>query len=99
MASHERLITMLSIISPLKKGRPRPRRWQARRPGLSVLPEDMYARTRENGGTILYSAPEIVGAALSMRDNSARLLSDICGVLRSRHTWKCVRSISPGHSS
>jgi hypothetical protein len=45
--------------------------------GSSVLPEDMYARTRENGGTILYSAPEIVGATLATRDNSARLLSDI----------------------
>jgi eukaryotic-like serine/threonine-protein kinase len=45
--------------------------------GSSVLPEDMYARTRENGGTILYSAPEIVGATLSTRDNSARFLSDI----------------------
>jgi len=30
--------------------------------GSSVLPEDMYARTRENGGTVLYSAPEIVGS-------------------------------------
>jgi len=27
--------------------------------GSSVWPEDMYARTRENGGTILYSAPEL----------------------------------------
>jgi serine/threonine-protein kinase len=45
--------------------------------GSSVLPEDMYARTRENGGTILYSAPEVVGATLSTKDNSARLLSDI----------------------
>jgi serine/threonine-protein kinase len=45
--------------------------------GSSVLPEDMYARTRENGGTILYSAPEIVGATLATRDNSARFLSDI----------------------
>jgi len=45
--------------------------------GSSVLPEDMYARTRENGGTILYSAPEIVGATLSTRDNSSRFLSDI----------------------
>jgi serine/threonine-protein kinase len=45
--------------------------------GSSVLPEDMYARTRENGGTILYSAPEIVGATLSTRDSSARFLSDI----------------------
>lgn len=45
--------------------------------GSSALPEDMYARTRENGGTILYSAPEIVGATLATRDNSARYLSDI----------------------
>lgn len=45
--------------------------------GSSVLPEDMYARTRENGGTILYSAPEIVGATMSTRDSSARFLCDI----------------------
>ena len=45
--------------------------------GSSVLPEDMYARTRENGGTILYSAPEIVGATLSTRDATSRFLSDI----------------------
>jgi eukaryotic-like serine/threonine-protein kinase len=45
--------------------------------GSSVLPEDMYARTRENGGTILYSAPEIVGATLSARDKDSRFLSDI----------------------
>jgi serine/threonine protein kinase len=45
--------------------------------GSSVLPEDMYARTRENGGTILYSAPEIVGATLATRDSSARYLSDV----------------------
>lgn len=45
--------------------------------GSSILPEDMYARTRENGGTILYSAPEIVGATLSTRDNSSRFLCDI----------------------
>jgi tetratricopeptide (TPR) repeat protein len=45
--------------------------------GSSVLPEDMYARTRENGGTILYSAPEIVGATRAPRDSSARYLGDI----------------------
>lgn len=45
--------------------------------GSSVLPEDMYARTRENGGTILYSAPEVVGATLSTRDSAARYLSDV----------------------
>ena len=45
--------------------------------GSSVLPEDMYARTRENGGTILYSAPEIVGATLTGRNKASRFLSDI----------------------
>lgn len=45
--------------------------------GTSILPEDMYARTRENGGTILYSAPEIVGAILPTRDAASRFLSDI----------------------
>jgi serine/threonine protein kinase len=45
--------------------------------GSSILPEDMYARTHENGGTILYSAPEILGAALAIRDSAARYLSDI----------------------
>jgi hypothetical protein len=45
--------------------------------GSSALPEDMYARTRENGGTILYSAPEIVGATLSKKQNSSRFLCDI----------------------
>jgi serine/threonine protein kinase len=45
--------------------------------GSSVLPEDMYARTRENGGTILYSAPEVVGATLAARDQSSRFLCDI----------------------
>lgn len=45
--------------------------------GSSVLPEDMYARTRENGGTILYSAPEVVGATLASREKSSRFLCDI----------------------
>ncbi len=45
--------------------------------GSSVLPEDMYARTRENGGTVLYSAPEIVGSTQPPREMAARLLSDI----------------------
>ena len=26
--------------------------------GSSALPEEIYVRTRENGGTVLYSAPE-----------------------------------------
>lgn len=45
--------------------------------GSSVLPEDMYARARENGGTILYSAPEIVGASFATHDTRARFLGDI----------------------
>ena len=45
--------------------------------GSSALPEDMYARTRENGGTILYSAPEIVGVSLAPPDDSTRFRSDI----------------------
>lgn len=45
--------------------------------GASALPEDMYARTRENGGTILYSAPEIVGATRSKGDTDASFLCDI----------------------
>lgn len=45
--------------------------------GASVLPEDMYARTRENGGTILYSSPETVGVILPSSDSASRFLSDI----------------------
>ncbi|MBK6812940.1 MAG: protein kinase [Sandaracinaceae bacterium] len=45
--------------------------------GSSVLPEDMYARARENGGTILYSAPEVVGATLPTRETNARFLRGI----------------------
>ena len=45
--------------------------------GSSILPEEMYARTRENGGTILYSAPEIVGATLTTRDSNTRFRCDI----------------------
>lgn len=45
--------------------------------GASILPEDMYARTRENGGTILYSAPEIVGSTLMPVNLQNRKLSDI----------------------
>jgi hypothetical protein len=30
--------------------------------GSSIRSEEMYARVRENGGTILYSAPEVVGS-------------------------------------
>lgn len=45
--------------------------------GSSILPEDMYARTRENGGTILYSAPEIVGSSHRGRSRSEVFSADI----------------------
>ena len=45
--------------------------------GSSVFPEDMYARIRENGGTILYSAPEVVGATLASLAPSARYMGDV----------------------
>lgn len=45
--------------------------------GSSLLPEDMYARSRENGGTILYSAPEVVGATRMSRRGDGRFLADI----------------------
>ncbi|NLX97804.1 MAG: protein kinase [Rhodopirellula sp.] len=45
--------------------------------GCSVLPEDMYTRTRENGGTILYSAPEVVGSTRRGRGRSDIFSADI----------------------
>jgi eukaryotic-like serine/threonine-protein kinase len=45
--------------------------------GASILPEDMYARTRENGGTILYSAPEIVGTTKRGRSREVLFAADI----------------------
>ncbi|BAZ08863.1 serine/threonine protein kinase [Calothrix sp. NIES-4071] len=45
--------------------------------GCSVLPDDMYARTRENGGTILYSAPEVVGYTLKGRSAESLFKADI----------------------
>lgn len=45
--------------------------------GSSILPEDMYARTRENGGTILYSAPEIVGSTRRGRSKEEIFSADI----------------------
>ncbi|GEP02264.1 serine/threonine-protein kinase [Methylobacterium oxalidis] len=45
--------------------------------GSSVLPEDMYARTRENGGTILYSAPESVGATMLSKNRTSGFLCDV----------------------
>lgn len=45
--------------------------------GSSVLPEDMYARTRENGGTILYSSPELSGSSRRGRSREELFLADI----------------------
>jgi eukaryotic-like serine/threonine-protein kinase len=45
--------------------------------GCSVLPDDMYVRTRENGGTILYSAPEVVGSSLKGRSAESLFKTDI----------------------
>ncbi len=45
--------------------------------GCSALPEEMYARTRQNGGTILYSAPEVVGSSWRGRSSQELFKADI----------------------
>jgi len=45
--------------------------------GSSFLPDDLYAKTRENGGTVLYSAPEVVGSSLRGRGGEQRFSADI----------------------
>lgn len=45
--------------------------------GCSISPEDIYARTRENGGTILYSAPEVVVPSTQKPDLEALFQADI----------------------
>jgi serine/threonine-protein kinase len=45
--------------------------------GNSLHPEDVYARTRENGGTILYSAPEVAGSSRRDRSRQELFLADI----------------------
>jgi len=45
--------------------------------GSSVMPEEMYVRTRENGGTILYSAPESAGVTMRGRTLQEVIKSDI----------------------
>lgn len=45
--------------------------------GSSFMPEDLYTRIRENGGTILYSAPEVVGISSRLKDEGAYFLADI----------------------
>ena len=45
--------------------------------GSSFMPEDLYTRTRENGGTVLYSAPEVVGISTKLKDEGAYFRADI----------------------
>ncbi|MBS1803693.1 MAG: serine/threonine protein kinase [Acidobacteria bacterium] len=45
--------------------------------GSSYLPDDLYAKTRENGGTVLYSAPEVVGTSLRGRGTEQHMAADI----------------------
>ena len=45
--------------------------------GSSLQPEEMYVRSRENGGTILYSAPEMLGILGPGRGKSDPFLADI----------------------
>lgn len=45
--------------------------------GASAWPEDLYVRSRENGGTVLYSAPEAVGSTLAGLDMAARKAADV----------------------
>lgn len=45
--------------------------------GSSILPEEMYARTRHNGGTILYSAPEVVGTITRKNKSEDYFKADI----------------------
>jgi serine/threonine-protein kinase len=45
--------------------------------GSSMMPEEMYARTRENGGTILYSAPEFAGVTRRERQAAEYFLGDV----------------------
>jgi eukaryotic-like serine/threonine-protein kinase len=41
------------------------------------LPEEIYSRTRENGGTILYSAPEFAGTTYREKDAQQIFKGDI----------------------
>jgi serine/threonine-protein kinase len=44
--------------------------------GSSAWAEELYVRSRENGGTVLYSAPEVVGCTLEGRSAAARFQAD-----------------------
>jgi serine/threonine-protein kinase len=48
--------------------------------GSSLQPEEMYVRSRENGGTILYSAPEMLGILGPGRRKSDPFLADIYSI-------------------
>ncbi|MCV5433599.1 protein kinase, partial [Escherichia coli] len=45
--------------------------------GSSALPEEIYVRTRENGGTVLYSAPEFSNVDSRRGSLEELLLGDI----------------------
>lgn len=45
--------------------------------GSSLLPEEIYTRTRENGGTVLYSAPEFAGVMHRNKDPKRIFKGDI----------------------
>lgn len=45
--------------------------------GSSLLPEEIYTRTRENGGTVLYSAPEFSGVIHKQKDPKRIFKGDI----------------------
>lgn len=45
--------------------------------GSSLQPEEMYVRSRENGGTILYSAPEMLGILGPGRRKADPYLADV----------------------
>ena len=45
--------------------------------GCSILPEEIYIRTRENGGTILYSAPELAGTIWHKQKSADLFKGDI----------------------
>lgn len=48
--------------------------------GSSAWPEELYVRSRENGGTVLYSAPEVVGCALAGLSMDVRMVADVYGL-------------------
>jgi eukaryotic-like serine/threonine-protein kinase len=68
--------------------------------GCSLLPEEIYSRTRENGGTILYSAPEFAGTIHREKDAQQIFKGDIysLGVLL-YHLLTSPRHPQPGDSS